>query len=143
MAVKVQPKTVICCYYRPHIHLQNANIINEFLDYLQRKCPAHTTIFVGDMNLPGIDWKKGAIKPTTIHRKMHQNFIDVQLVTDSTHVLGNTLNLICTNQPNIMLCDAEIIISGFSDHSVIVAHLRNSTTSPPQPTPHNQALQKS
>ena len=60
-------------------------------------------------------------------------------MTDSTHVLGNTLNLICTNQPNIMLCDAEIIISGFSDHSVIVAHLRNSTTSPPN-QPHTIRL---
>ena len=29
-----------------------------------------------------------------------------------------------------MLCDVEIIICGFSDHSVIVAHLWHSTTSP-------------
>ena len=72
----------------------------------------------------------------TIHRKIHRNFFDVlhnhrmsNVVTDSTHVLGNTSDLICTNQPNT-LCDVKIIISGLNDHSVIVAHLRHLVTSP-------------
>ena len=71
-----------------------------------------------------------------IHRKIRQHFLDVlhdhrmsQVLTDSTHVLGNILDLICTSQHNT-LSDIEIITPRLSDHSIIVADLRHSTTSP-------------
>jgi len=50
-----------------------------------------------------------------------------QLVKGSTHFLGNTLDLICTNQPNV-ICDTEIISPGLSDHSFIIAHVQSETT---------------
>jgi len=50
-----------------------------------------------------------------------------QVVKGSTHLLGNTLDLTCTNQPNV-ICDTEIISPGLSDHSLIIAHVQSATT---------------
>ena len=64
-------------------------------------------MFVADMNFPGIDWSEEAVKPLIPNKRIHQKFLNVlqthgmtQLVIGSTHVLGNTLDLVCTNQPN-------------------------------------------
>ena len=65
VAVKIQPQMVICCYYRPYVHLSNTDVINDILDYLQREYQRHTILFVGDMNFPGIDWNTKAVKPLT------------------------------------------------------------------------------
>jgi len=50
-----------------------------------------------------------------------------QVMKGSTHLLGNTLDLICTNQPSI-ICDTKIISPGLSDHSLIIAHVQSATT---------------
>jgi len=82
-----------------------------------------------EMNFLGIDWNTKAVKPLTLCKRIHQNFLNVlnshkmtQLVKGLTHLLGNTLDLICTNQPNI-ICDTEIISPDLSDHSLIMAHV--------------------
>ena len=130
IAVKIQPQTVICCYYRPCVHLANTEVIDDILEYLQKEYQRHTILFVGDMNFPGIDWSKEAVKPSIPNKRIHQKFLDVlhthgmtQLVNGSTHVLGNTLDLVCTNQPSDIY-NTEIISPGLSDHSLIITHLR-------------------
>jgi len=134
VAVKIQPRIVICCYHRPYVHLFNTDVINDILDYLQREYQRHTILFVGDINFPGIDWNTKAVKPLTPYKRIHQNFLNVlnsytmtQVVKGSTHLLGNTLDLICTNQPNVIF-DTEIISLGLIDHSLIVAHVQSATT---------------
>ena len=75
IAVKIQPQTVICCYYRPCIHLANTEVIDDIiiLEYLQKEYQRHTILFVGDMNFPG----KEAVKPSIPNKRIHQKFIDV------------------------------------------------------------------
>jgi len=48
VAVKIQPRMVICCYYRPSVYLFDTEVINDILDYLQREYYRHTILFVGD-----------------------------------------------------------------------------------------------
>jgi len=145
VAVKIQSRMVICRYYRPYVHLSNTEAINDILDYLRSEYQRHTILFVGDMNFLGIDWNTKAVKPLTPYKRIHQNFLNVlnshkmtQVVKGSTHLLGNTLDLICTNQPNI-ICDTEIISPGLSDHSLIIAHVQSY----PEETTNFQAVQES
>jgi len=50
-----------------------------------------------------------------------------QLVTDPTHVRGNTLDLICTNAPGHVE-KTEIFQPGLSDHNIVTATLKQNTS---------------
>ena len=52
-----------------------------------------------------------------------------QLVTQPTHILGNVLDLICTNNSKL-ITDIDVISPGLSDHHIITAkvnHVRQTT----------------
>ena len=110
VCIKVEPKTIICCYYRPHVYLQNTENIKHILGEITDKYHDHNMLLVGDMNFPEIDWKKEQLKANSKHRKLHQEFLDIlnenglkQLISEPTHVKGNTLDLICTNNRPFVL----------------------------------------
>ncbi len=104
--VRIKGCISIGCYYRRH----QGRPINSFIDsinYVFNKYPQDHILIVGDMNFPGFDWKQGIIKPNTQYKLLHQqfqSFLDennlLQIINDSTHVLGNTLDLICTTNPS-------------------------------------------
>jgi hypothetical protein len=86
-------------------------------------------LLVGDFNLPGINWDKLQVKPCCQYKKLHQEFLDLlnensltQLITEPTHVHGNTLDLLCTNEPKLVV-NTGIIKPGVSDHHIITATL--------------------
>ena len=55
IVVKMDPKIIICCYYRPHIYMQDINKIKNFYEQITDRHPNHKTILLGDINLPEID----------------------------------------------------------------------------------------
>ena len=125
--VLVPPKLIICCYYRPHMSVNNVDQINTILDLTRRNYPSHEILFVGDMNFPGIDWNSQTVKPHTQGKKIHQQFLDtlsehhlLQMVKEPTHILGNTLDLVCTTNPS-SIRSIDIISPGLSDHHMITA----------------------
>ena len=60
----------------------------------------HIILLVGDMNMSEINWSVPAVKPTFAQKKVDKDFLSTlaqcdmkQLVTDSTYIHGNTLDL--------------------------------------------------
>ena len=81
------------------------------------------------MNFPDIDWKSESIRPFTQYKQLHKDFLDAlhengleQIITEPTHIHGNTLDLICTNNPNYVM-ETDVVVPGLSDHYLITAVL--------------------
>ena len=109
VCVRIPPKLIICCYYRPHVSMPNINGLSEILGYTYSKYPGSQLLFVGDMNFPGIDWTACKVKSNTQYKAIHHQFIHMlnennlyQVILEPTYIHGNTLDLICTNDPSIV-----------------------------------------
>lgn len=109
-------------YYRRPV----AGHVDDFIDWynLQTSC---NHIIVGDFNLPEIDWKTKTLK-SRHNPTMHESFLDLietsdleQLITDVTHIQGNTLDLVLTN----LDASDPIIEPTCSDHHAIVFDLNS------------------
>ena len=46
--LKIEPKTIICCYYRPHVRLQNTENIRSILWAVNQKFPDHILLLIRD-----------------------------------------------------------------------------------------------
>ena len=59
IAVKIHPNTIVCCYYHPHVGLQNTSEIDNILETLNERHQQHNILFVRDMTFPGLtgSWK--------------------------------------------------------------------------------------
>jgi endonuclease/exonuclease/phosphatase family metal-dependent hydrolase len=92
------------------------------------------TLFIGDFNLPGIDWTtghgRGAEKLVVV--AAHDKFCE-QMVDFSTHTKGNTLDLVLTTIPERISEVREGGRLGNSDHSSIVIEVKVGGDTP-QPT---------
>ena len=115
------PPMTICCKYilpqSPECHL--ANVIQAFNQFLSKN--PHMVI-VGDLNLPNIDWQS-----LTAPSPSSSFFCDslfslnlLQLVTEPTHIHGNTLDVVITNQPHLV---SNLSINNSSCHSKSDHHL--------------------
>ena len=67
------------------------------------------------------------VKPHTQEHRLKQSFLALlnqfdmaQLVMEPTHIQGNTLDLLCTNDSQVVH-DVEVIYPGLSDHCIIQA----------------------
>ena len=90
-----------------HLKIKNLEALHVSIEFLIRKFPNDTIILVGDMNFPGIDWQELTVKPSTPDKRTQNEFINIllehglhQLILEPTHILGNTLDLICTDRPD-------------------------------------------
>ena len=134
IVVKIAPQLIICCYYRPHISEPSINSIGEILSAIRQQHHDCLLIVAGDMNLPGIDWENNQTKPQTPYKNYHQQFLNImsengmtQTITESTHVHGNTLDLLCVSDPSAVL-EAQVIAPGLSDHYIITASINAGAT---------------
>ena len=76
----------------------------------------------GDFNAPGIDWRTISLKPKCPYPQLHNELLSIlndngleQMITEPTR-LENTLDLIITNQPQLI--PKTEVIPGLSDHSI-------------------------
>ena len=78
------------------------------------------SLFVGDFNLPGIDWVNGVANggDEGFVQALHENLFS-QLVEFPTHTKGNCLDLIVSNIPERIGNISEVGRLGKSDHCII------------------------
>jgi len=110
----------LCLVYRP------PGGDAENLESLAREIRAanETTTFIGDFNLPGVDWEGGGVRgrgEEVLQAAEEGSF--KQLVTFSTHTKGNILDLVLTNAPDKVASVSEEGRIGKSDHSVIMIEI--------------------
>ena len=124
-------------YYRPPSEIN----LDSLYDLLGKDL-MHPTIFLGDFNLPDIDWVsrpgEAIVKTNSVRKGLHQGAIDllqcsnlVQLVTEPTHSKGNTLDLVLVE--NSLLDDITTkceVLPPISDHNMILVtiELQNFTS---------------
>jgi len=85
------------------------------------------------MNLPGLDWATKTIKPNSSYKAIHLQIVNMlykhnlyQMVTEPTHIHGNTLDLIYLS--NTLTTDPpDVVIPGLSDHYIITLKLKVET----------------
>ena len=106
-------------YRPPSSSLENLSELTKLLQTNEKNC-----FFIGDFNLPEIDWMDN-----TGPRK-YLNFLDTcqehgleQMVTFPTHKKGNTLDLVLTNNPDIVILTEDCGSLGGSDHSMLFIEL--------------------
>ena len=130
MAVEVKFKdgTKLCvatCYRTGNMKDQNHNIVDVNLKKISEKYGKF--IFVGDINLPGIDWENQH-SSSRLETKFINTFHDIgfqQMITKPTHKLGNILDLLLTTCPHVInnLNVDPLPICGSGDHSTITFNI--------------------
>ena len=83
------------------------------------------SLFIGDFNLPGIDWSNGSAAGGDINfvNTLQDNLFS-QMVDFPTHIKGNCLDLIVTNMPEKIDNICEVGRLGRSDHCKLQFDLR-------------------
>jgi Endonuclease-reverse transcriptase len=90
------------------------------------------SLFFGDFNLPEIDWENGTARGRA--RELFEAANDrlmEQLVTCSTHVRGNILDLLLTDCPERVVDVTEEGRLGASDHVILLAKITVCAGPPP------------
>ncbi len=82
------------------------------------------SIFVGDFNLPEIDWNAGTARgrANVLLEAMEESMME-ELVNFPTHLKGNTLDLVITNMPERVDEVVEGGRLGRSDHMAILTRV--------------------
>ena len=112
----------VCLIYRP----PNSNEASDALlvSYLDLLDNSKNLLILGDLNLPDIDWDTytGSFGTSSAIADLAYNYNMCQLVSDTTHTMGNTLDVILTNSDSF--CDVEVsskLPHGLSsDHYMII-----------------------
>ena len=82
------------------------------------------SIFIGDFNLPEINWDDGTARGRAAALlEAAESSLMEQLVTFSTHIRGNRLDLLLTNIPERVVNVQEAGRLGHSDHTMILAQV--------------------
>lgn len=107
--VKIPTNLIICCYYRSHVSSPNIQNLSKTLNTVLTKHPQCKLILLGDMNLPVLDWQNVTVQHNAQYKSLHLQYVSMlhennmnQVIKEPTHILGNTLNLICVNDQNII-----------------------------------------
>ena len=122
-----EQKLLMFCIYKPPTCIDP-----DFLNFLEDCSGIEKSLLVGDFNFPGICWQTNpaSVKPETANKVLHNKFVSdtlslgyTQLVTDPTHVKGNTLDLLMTTHPG-MVENLEIYPNSLSDHNIITFSIK-------------------
>lgn len=116
----------IFCLYIPPKHTREAVApLDDLLSFMISNFPGSNLLVVGDFNFPDIDWCNLQVRSGSSQKYLHRNFLNCilsndldQIITEPTHQLGNTLDLVMTNQSDFIF-DYRVINPGISDHFMI------------------------
>ena len=130
ISLQIHTKIVvnIVIFYRP----PSEYLLDNFIEMLDLFGEKGNTIYLGDYNLPDLDWitdpKKPCVKTNSSRLSMHQKALDSilesdlkQLIHEPTHRLGNTLDLVMVHKS--LLDDLNIdcdVLPRISDHHVLL-----------------------
>jgi hypothetical protein len=100
------------------------------------------SIFNGDFNLPGVDWKTGHGRGSEkiFVEAVKDKFFE-QMVDFSTHTRGNILDLVLTDVPDRISEVREEGRLGNSDHSILVIEVKVGTGGGGSPHPPETGLE--
>ena len=92
------------CYRVGNLEDKNHSEIDKFLKHIAKTKNLVNHVFVGDFNLNKTQWPDGT-SSNTLETKFLNTFDDVgftQLIEEPTHIVGNTLDLLCSDSPNML-----------------------------------------
>ena len=92
------------CYRVGSLEAENHCEIDKHLRNISKRKDISKHILIGDFNLPGIKWPSG-ISSSMLENKFLDTFSDLnmtQFIDKPTHELGNTLDLLLCNYPQII-----------------------------------------
>ena len=113
---------IVLVYRSPNSSKENTDKLCQMIKMLKKN-----TILIGDINLPGIDWKSATSdrKGRDLLDTVLEEGVD-QMVEFSTHVRGNILDLLLTNCPQRILSIKDVGRLGNSDHSMLLAEVETT-----------------
>ena len=113
------PLNIIAVYRSPNSSETNNQELNKLLSNIK-----NNTVLIGDFNFPKIDWdnKTSDNSSKEFLDKVNEKLLD-QMVYFPTHKAGNILDLVLTNNPNIVLSVEDAGLIGKSDHNMILVEL--------------------
>ena len=116
------PLNIIAVYRSPNSSEVNNSQLCNLIDNVKSN-----TVLIGDFNYPKIDWDNlTSDNPSRIFLdKVNEKCLE-QMVHFPTHKKGNILDLVLTNNPNIVLSVEDAGLIGKSDHNMILTELNCS-----------------
>ena len=105
LTFKSGKKVIVCtCYRVGTLGDVNQKEINSYLQKLRSRRGISSVVIVGDFNFPSINWENSYSSIS-----VDQSFLDMfcnlgldQLITEPTHIKGNTLDLLLTDNPRLI-----------------------------------------
>jgi len=95
---------VLCLYIPPKLTRQALEPLDDLLSLMSSDFPGSKLLVVGDFYFPDIDWKNLQVRACSNQKALHRKFLNCllshdlsQIITEPTHHLGNTLDLVVTN----------------------------------------------
>jgi Reverse transcriptase (RNA-dependent DNA polymerase)/Endonuclease-reverse transcriptase len=124
---KVEDIVMYLVYRSPSSGPNSISGLAQLLRQAEKKC-----IFFGDFNLPEINWEDGTARGRSkeLLEAADDRLLE-QLVTCSTHVRGNILDLVITDSPERVLDISEEGRLGSSDHVMLLTRVTVGAGTPP------------
>jgi ribonucleases P/MRP protein subunit RPP40 len=124
---KVKDLTVYLIYRSPSSRTTSISGISGLVSRAEKN-----SLFFGDFNLPEIDWEGGVARGRAAELlEAATDRLMEQVVTCSTHVRGNTLDLLLTDCPERVIEVSDEGRLGSSDHVLLLARLTVKASPPP------------
>lgn len=124
--------------YRPPNY--NEQSLSDLQDIIEEN-RSNNTVMIGDFNLPDLHWpdSQGMVKPTSTKKNFHDTALEMirgadlyQMIDESTHRKGNTLDLVFVNKR--LLNDITVessVLPYISDHNMILIDIKTQQFSKP------------
>ena len=124
---------VICCYSPPNSTPSTTASLVEYISNILSRYPTNDCIILGDLNLPEIDWDT-----LTANSEAGKSICDCffkfnihQIIREPTHIKGNLLDIVATNNPQLLSNIHIDSTSQRSDHYLISFYITNISLATP------------
>ena len=132
LTIKLSSSMYISTFYRVGtLGCLNHHEVDAHLRHIAKNKNVRTHLLTGDLNLDSVDWASQST-PNLIHRKFLDTFDDIgltQIIEEPTHNKGRILDLVLTNNSNIInsvnVLDQNEFIK--SDHKAITFSVKLRT----------------
>ena len=112
-------------YISPSLTKDPIAPLDDLLDTIHSSFSGQTCLVTGDFNFPELDWNCLSVRTCSRQKALHKSFLNCvfshcleQLVDGPTHILGNTLDLIFTNETSF-ITNFNILKPSLSDYFMI------------------------
>ena len=125
---------IVCIYRSPSSGLNNNDNLLRLLRRVDQH-PAKLKCTVGDFNMPYIDWDNGEAMTDQLGKSLYECSLELFLKQNVTQPTRNKpgqtsslLDLIFTNDENLVICVSHVAPLGKSDHDVLLFQMNLHVT---------------